>query len=75
MDKKSKSNKMEKAKKWILIIALILMVVNLLSIDVDNLTNLEINLGSYLGALAMFLVALSMYLSKRKNKNNTHFKE
>lgn len=66
---------MEKAKKWILIIALILMVVNLLSVDVDNLTNLEINLGSYLGTLAMFLVALSIYLSKRKNKNNTHLKE
>lgn len=65
---------MEKAKKWILIIALILMVVNLLSIDVDNLTNLEINLGSYLRVLLTFLVALSMYLLIRKSEKSDEHK-
>ena len=44
------------------------MIVNVLSIDLGKLTNLEVNLSPYLGALSMMLVGLSMLLSIKSSK-------
>ncbi|CAM1356836.1 MULTISPECIES: hypothetical protein [Tenacibaculum] len=59
---------MKKLRIVILIAALILMIVNVLSIDLGKLTNLEVNLSPYLGALSMMLVGLSMLLSIKSSK-------
>ena len=60
---------MKKLRIVILIAALILLVVNVLEIDLGKLTNLEVNLNPYLGALSMALVSLSMMLSIKSSKN------
>lgn len=60
---------MKKLRIVILIAALILLVVNVLEIDLGKLTNLEVNLNPYLGALSMALVSLSMILSIKSSKN------
>lgn len=59
---------MKKLRIVILIAALILLVVNVLEIDLGKLTNLEVNLNPYLGALSMALVSLSMILSIKSSK-------
>ncbi|CAM1341102.1 hypothetical protein [Tenacibaculum aestuarii] len=59
---------MKKLRIVILIAALILLVVNALEIDLGKLTNLEVNLNPYLGALSMALVSLSMILSIKSSK-------
>ncbi|CAL2063548.1 hypothetical protein [Tenacibaculum sp. 190524A05c] len=52
--------------KIVLIASLALVLINLFLIDLDNLTDLKINLSKYLGVLSMSLNALAMLITLRK---------
>ena len=62
------SNK-NKFRKGVFIVALIMLLIQLLRVDYDALTNLKINLSAYLGILSMALVGLSMFLSIKYSKD------
>ena len=55
--------------KIVLVLSVIMVIVNLLMIDFDSLTNMKINLSAYLGVISMSLISLSMFLSMKSNKN------
>lgn len=60
---------MNKYRIIILIAALILAIVNILSLDFDNITNFKANQSQYVGIFSMILVSLSMIFSiKYPNK-------
>ncbi|APG64411.1 hypothetical protein LPB136_03095 [Tenacibaculum todarodis] len=62
----------EKVIKIVFIVSLIMMIVNLLSINIDKIADFKVNKSPYLGAVSMGFVALGMFLSLKNLKKQSN---